>query len=873
MLRARFSTAFLLGLAFFSQSSATSCSQTPQNNICGVLCSQVESLAQLSNYSQVACEGFCLETTAGINSNCAQDYCEFFGADTLEGLKAGYSSGDAVRGYAITAHAITEFLETGHDHDWLQSQFSKDFGNFPACRNDPDREFCISKTQLPGGGFGGISAGPFAWCIPQSCKSSDVNQLNSFLEAYIFANILPPEALRSMNTTSPETRCGLVQKKIGTGAIIMITICSLLGAALIFGTCYDYYVNYRDKDYDELNDEGESGRKAVRNSSMKEKLILSFSVIGTLQSFLQLRTGLNTDSMDGVRSFSMAWVVLGHTAVWPVYRNWGPGQTIDTWGPGYQDLGELVPFPGSNVKDAVQSTWTGQVFQSAEFSVDSFFMMSGFLASYITLRKLKGSKPIKTIQQAPVLILHRFLRITPLYMFVVWFYVELIPLTMHKTDFSMQEVVDACHENWWYNLLYIQTVFTNRDVGGCYGVTWYLADDMMFFYTMPFILAAYLWRKSAGYLLPAALSVASIAYSWWAAKKYEWRFQTYLVSDYQADYYGPPWTRCPAYYIGVIFGMFYLDWNRNKWKIPEQYKTAIVTGLVFVICGIFFGTVYGCHGAYQTDKQWSNDDEAAYIALSKPAWSIGVAMMLFLCFEGEGGLINDFLSILPFRYLSKLTFGMYLAHPTVLSLLYYNRVTPLEWSIIAYASRFIFALGGTMLGAFVLHLCVELPCANLSGLLMVVLFPKKRRKKKNVKAEAKAGENLDEKSNRKESEMLRMREDGTPYSKLGSKDSKNLKEKLLKSPSDADAYSEHMKQQNKHRFEGTSAPSTMDFLKRIALDNRNLSFDEGDAFNPGSNLVRDFLENTLAEMGNPYAIQEESGEEVVDSKEKSGFPV
>lgn len=80
----------------------------------------------------------------------------------------------------------------------------------------------------------------------------------------------------------------------------------------------------------------------------------------------------NLDAMNAVRVLSTACVVLGHS----VY--------FLTSGPGFINM--------AAVSDAVLSA-AGQVIPSAEFAVDSFFMLSGCLGAYLLAREVAAAMP------------------------------------------------------------------------------------------------------------------------------------------------------------------------------------------------------------------------------------------------------------------------------------------------------------------------------------------------------------------------------------------------------------------------------------------------------------------------------------------------
>ena len=53
------------------------------------------------------------------------------------------------------------------------------------------------------------------------------------------------------------------------------------------------------------------------------------------------------------------------------------------------------------------------IIPSAVFAVDSFFLMSGFLGSLSMMRRIDRGKNL--LMEYPVMVLHRFLRLSPVY--------------------------------------------------------------------------------------------------------------------------------------------------------------------------------------------------------------------------------------------------------------------------------------------------------------------------------------------------------------------------------------------------------------------------------------------------------------------------
>lgn len=91
----------------------------------------------------------------------------------------------------------------------------------------------------------------------------------------------------------------------------------------------------------------------------------------------------------------------------------------------------MLPASGAFTK------WYFQIIPSAEFAVDAFFMMSGFLVTYQVLQltykymaKQQDSGLLATLRgmRVPVMLLHRWLRLAPLLMTVILLQMYIVPL-------------------------------------------------------------------------------------------------------------------------------------------------------------------------------------------------------------------------------------------------------------------------------------------------------------------------------------------------------------------------------------------------------------------------------------------------------------
>ena len=208
--------------------------------------------------------------------------------------------------------------------------------------------------------------------------------------------------------------------------------------------------------------------------------ITAFSLYKTVPTLLATEQASSViTSLNGLRVISLFWVILGHTFAWIVLYGVDNRHSIPNF---------LRRF---SFQPVVHST----------FSVDSFFFLSGVLVAYLTLRQMK-----KRNGRFPFIhyYVHRYLRLTPVYAFVLffaWF------LTRHIAAGPSLSLVDPfapqCSKFWWTNFLYINNLYPWKFNDQCLVWTWYLANDMQFFVISPLMLIP------AYFLLPVGAVISS----------------------------------------------------------------------------------------------------------------------------------------------------------------------------------------------------------------------------------------------------------------------------------------------------------------------------------------------------------------------------
>ncbi|CAH1788359.1 unnamed protein product [Owenia fusiformis] len=455
-------------------------------------------------------------------------------------------------------------------------------------------------------------------------------------------------------------------------------------------------------------------QQSVANSKGKDifmKIVTSFSVYTNLPKVLNTSQGKGTlTCLNGVRFLSMSWVILGHTYI----------------------MGFILPAGPTTQNIAQAYKWTKgfwfQAIVNAVFSVDTFFVMSGILVTYLFLKQLDKLRGKLSAGMMGLFYFHRFWRLTPLYMMCVMIFATVFPYMgsgpfwNRQFDSPVSESIRPhnCRDNWWTNLLYINNIVNTRRM--CIGHSWYLANDMQFFIISPLIIIPLYMYPLIGLIIWLVLFVAQFITTGILEHKNWMIGQTGENPDnfdWLFDLYMKPYCRIGAYLVGMLTG-FILFHTHSKAKIK---KVVVAAGwCLAVICCM--SVLYGEYSkSRENGIRWSGDVEILYNTLKRPVWSIGVAWMMFACVNGYGGIVNTILSWGGWVPLSRLTFAAYLIHPTMMWIYVYNRRTP----IFATQYTMVYMFFGHMVTSYAVALGLTLLFESPMMGLEKIFLPKPRK--------------------------------------------------------------------------------------------------------------------------------------------------
>lgn len=137
--------------------------------------------------------------------------------------------------------------------------------------------------------------------------------------------------------------------------------------------------------------------------------------------------------VHGLRFWTISWIILGHTMQYTEWAGFARAYQVE------QNITSFLLHPLLN----------------ATFSVDTFFLISGLLTTYVTWTITRGQ--YWRFNKFAFLI-SRYLRLTPQVLLVILIFI-VFPLMGDGPYWRgmIQKESDRCKQNWWVSALYLQS--------------------------------------------------------------------------------------------------------------------------------------------------------------------------------------------------------------------------------------------------------------------------------------------------------------------------------------------------------------------------------------------------------------------------------
>ncbi|UJR32239.1 hypothetical protein I4U23_019705 [Adineta vaga] len=457
-------------------------------------------------------------------------------------------------------------------------------------------------------------------CVPSSC---DHQTIVSLLHKY----------LKKTNVTADELLCSNDpangQHGLTNGAIATIVILSLLDAIVDATTHINGY---------------NPSKEFASQKSFQFCLIKSTHPIAFLSDF------------SAIRCLPLFWVIIGHSLA---------------FGLGYS----------SNVLDVL--AWTQDIsFQlliNAVLSVDTFFVMSGFLTAFLFVRQVQKEGKL-SVRTMILYYIHRYIRLTPTFLLMILVSINLTPYFGQGPIYPTQqgfESQDCRTRDWWTSILYVGNIV--RKDGMCLGIAWYLHNDMQFHWIAPLSLIPFaLGRKFVSIFIATVFVFIGIISILTILIYYPDMPLNSLIAFNPVpgpnffDYiYITPWCRISAYAVGLLAGYFVVDTDRH-YRINKYVK--LFGTILMIVVGLT--CLFATYPDYILPSGLNRTILVIYQSFSRTLWSMAIGWLLILCSINQGGIVNRILSWPIWAPMARLNYSCYLVHATIIFISLYNQKLP-----------------------------------------------------------------------------------------------------------------------------------------------------------------------------------------------------
>lgn len=456
-------------------------------------------------------------------------------------------------------------------------------------------------------------------CVPSTCSKDDVFKMLNPAVANLKLGVSVAECETKSIVTLTEEQ------------LVAICMFGLLGTVLLLGTLLEIVLNIFQRP---------SFCESFRRKADK-------SVLATFGIFRNLKQLLTTEDvpsamqcLHGIRVITMFWVVLSQTYLNVEFQ-------------AVRGLKFLIP--------AVESLFF-QVIVNGLLAVDTFFFLSGLLLAMNVIRNLDKKNAKK---QTCGIFLYRYLRLTPGCLVLLCFF-TLVPLLGSGPIWKEKILpeVAACRRNWWAVLLNVNNFVHSERM--CLPSLWYVSADWQLHCAL-FLIVFLLMRRPAfgGMAAFAAIIIFGViigvqtTLSGYPPTMLPLYAERSRVMAMVQDVVMRPYTHAGPFTVGMCTAYMIF-------KYPTTRITKVVQGTLWLSSALCMALSLFSTWKWNRNVEASDLETLIYSSLHRTGWALGLAWTVYACLTDRCALVNQVLSWKAWLPLSRLTYGVYLAHPVVL---------------------------------------------------------------------------------------------------------------------------------------------------------------------------------------------------------------
>ncbi|KAM7347821.1 uncharacterized protein ACRADG_007300 [Cochliomyia hominivorax] len=425
--------------------------------------------------------------------------------------------------------------------------------------------------------------------------------------------------------------------------------------------------------------------QAKQALGLHEQLLLCFAFQTNASTILSIdqQKETQTSCVHGLRVISVLWTIMVHTY-------------LQMFNIGENRFRRIM---------VERSPWY-QIVGNATFSVDTFFFISGFLVTLLYLKSQKKDTDVsknmrKGLLDTILLVTYRYIRLTPAYLFVIFFNDFALRQTFDGSVFQPTVWPNTCSKYWWRNILYINNFYPLNEI--CMIWSWYMANDMQFY-----IMATVLLILSSRYFKTMILTISTFLVSSWGISgiislRYHYTHKVAKPFESFDFLYDKPWQRVGPYIMGMLAGYIIF-----KVRSPPKISQRVNNLLWFLSLGLIMLIIFGVW-----EGELSEVTTAYYVSIGHTAFGLGLIWMVLSCCWNLSPTINRILSYRCLWPLSRLTYCTYLIHPVIMLITAYRMDGTIHLSNVFILIIFLGNAVVSFIAAFFISVIFEAPVIRL----------------------------------------------------------------------------------------------------------------------------------------------------------------
>lgn len=504
-------------------------------------------------------------------------------------------------------------------------------------------------------------------CLPETCTSSMLNEDQQLFETvermmkYQFGSDLPYNKikLRQIFCLPHETS---EARRYSFSAILLFLFIATMATMCLIATIID-------NSYGKIPENLKSNKRTWRTVLME-----SFSLKRNFEKLMAIKDDEKFDLINGEETFNrntffnvisglkcigLMWIIYAHTFL-------------------------VGPITDRNLiaTDKLTKTYFANIILTAHLMVDTFFTLSGLLASYLIFKD--GIHKIKTNQWI-IMTIHRYWRLTPIYLLCYWF-TKSVGKTINSGPFwdygtaANSPRLNCENESWWVAILHLSDFKSPKE--HCIPFSWFIANGIKFWIVTPLFLILIYKSMRRGYAVTMTVILANMVLVYKLATSSSVDMKSVIefrpesadnMLNNMGEIYTRPYSRIAPYLIGLLAGhlIYLIDTKQLQVNLSNNVKILIWSWFTLTTMVLTF--ILKIANGFKLNEEAIPLVFGIGSALHRPLWALCTCWLVFALAHGQAKWVAKLLSAKFWQIIAKLSFCAYLAQGEVIVNLFLAR--------------------------------------------------------------------------------------------------------------------------------------------------------------------------------------------------------